>query len=280
MRHGRQDGVRAYYASTAESEWARLDQPGDGAIEFALHTRFLTRWLPASGRVLDIGGGPGRYTLWLARRGLHVVLADLSSDLLSIARDHVAAAGLGPAVEEILEADAVDLSVFEDCSFDAVIALGPLYHLQDAEDRRRAVGEMRRVLRPGGVLFAAVMPRYARLLATVLERGAASFDGTVPRLLEAGVYDDARPGRFTGAYLFRPQDVTPFFEGQGFHTAALLASQGLLGLVQDDVTALRERDPRAYALLLDVAEATAADPSILGLALHLLYVGYRPTSGS
>jgi SAM-dependent methyltransferase len=80
------DAVRSYYASFGEREWQRLTNPDDGAIEFALTKQLLERYLPPSGRILDLGGGPGRYSIWLAGRGYQVVLADLSPDLLAIAR--------------------------------------------------------------------------------------------------------------------------------------------------------------------------------------------------
>jgi ubiquinone/menaquinone biosynthesis C-methylase UbiE len=74
------DRVRGYYAQFGEREWDRLADPADGAIEFAINSRAIARHLPAGARVLDIGGGPGRYAIWLAERGHHVVLADLSDD--------------------------------------------------------------------------------------------------------------------------------------------------------------------------------------------------------
>ncbi len=118
------DAVRAYYASFGEREWQRLTNPDDGAVEFALTKQFLARYLPASGRILDLGGGPGRYTIWLAEHGYQVVLADLSPDLLTIARTQIAAAGVGQQVEAIVEADACDLSRWPDASFDAVVMPG------------------------------------------------------------------------------------------------------------------------------------------------------------
>ena len=60
------DAVRAYYASFGEREWARLENPDDGAIEFTVTCQTLATYLPSRARVLDIGGGPGRYTIWLA----------------------------------------------------------------------------------------------------------------------------------------------------------------------------------------------------------------------
>ena len=80
------DAVRAYYASFGEREWARLENPDDGAVEFAITCHTLATYLPQEARVLDIGGGPGRYAIWLAQWGHRVVLADFSPELLSLAR--------------------------------------------------------------------------------------------------------------------------------------------------------------------------------------------------
>src|SRR4051794_4352516 len=74
--------VRAYYDQFGEREWARLGRPEDGALEFTIHCGTIAAHLPDGARVLDIGGRPGRYALWLAERGHRVVLADLSRELL------------------------------------------------------------------------------------------------------------------------------------------------------------------------------------------------------
>src|SRR5215212_6553355 len=135
------DAVRAYYASFGEREWQRLTNPDDGAVEFALTKHFLARFLPSSGRILDLGGEPGRYTIWLAEQGYQVVLADLSPELLALARTQIAAAGVDQQVEAVVEADACDLSRWPDASFDAVLCLGPFYHLPNPIDRARAAQE-------------------------------------------------------------------------------------------------------------------------------------------
>src|SRR5262245_33948644 len=125
---GRMDRVRAYYASFGQREWNRLDNPADGAIELELTQRALLRHLTSEQRILDVGGGPGRYAIWLAERGHDVVLADLSPKLLAIGRERSRTAGAG--LEDVRQADARDLSQWSDASFDAVLELGPFYHLQ------------------------------------------------------------------------------------------------------------------------------------------------------
>jgi SAM-dependent methyltransferase len=268
------DAVRAYYDARGESELHRLDNPYEGAIEQELHRRAFEELLPLGARVLDLGGGPGKWTIWLARRGHQVVLADLSPRLLEIARRELAAAGV--EAEAVLEVDARDLGRFADGEFDAMLALGPFYHLVSAADRELAASEARRVLRPGGLLLATVMTRYSWVLGVVLESGSGRL-AEVRRALEDGVYRNDEPGRFTEAYLHRPAEVAPLFEASGFATVRIMASQSFLYLAQEQLAELRERDAGAYDAVLDMAYAASTDPSILGLAGHILYAGRAQT---
>ena len=272
------DAVRAYYASLGEREWTRLENPDDGAIEFGVTCQTLATYLPPHARVLDIGGGPGRYTIWLAQHGHYVSLADLCPELLSIARTKIGQAGADAMVEEIVEADARDLSHWADNSFDAVLSLGPFYHLPDSEDRDRAAAELRRVLRVGGTAFVALMPRYAflrRTLAIPDERRHLVQSDFIERVLKEGVFINDVPGRFTNGYGAQPEDVSPFFEQHGFTTLALLAAEGIAVNSQRALSELATSDPTLYQAALDVIIRTASDSSILGLAAHLLYVGRR-----
>lgn len=262
--------VRDYYDLRGESEWHRLALPFDGEVEWEIHRRALARWLPEGGRVLDAGGGPGRWAIWMARRGHRVVLGDISGVQLEIARREVAAEGL--ELEAIVELDARDLSRFPDASFDAVLSLGPFYHLTVESDRARARSEAARVLRPGGRLLATVMGRYAWFLGLALD-GVRPPAELLP-LLRSGEYA-GRGGPFADAYLYRPEEVAPFFEAGGLATLALLASQGILNLVQERVAELREQSQAAWEELIEVAYETAADPSVHGLSTHLLYAGEK-----
>ena len=130
----------------------------------------------------------------------------------------------------------------------------------------------------GGLLLATVMTRYSWLLGVLLESGSTRL-ADVRRALEDGVYRNEEPGRFTEAYLYRPAEVAPFFEASGFETLRVMASQSFLYLVQEQVAELRERDEAAYEALLDIAYAAAADPSILGIAGHILYAGRTRPGG-
>lgn len=272
------DPVLAYYAGIGEREWARLENPDDGAIEFEVTCQVLATYLPPHARVLDIGGGPGRYTIWLARQCHHATLADPSPELLSLARTKIHEAGVTAMVEEVIEADARDLSHWADNSFDAVLSLGPFYHLPDPNDRNRAAAELHRVLRVGGSAFVALMPRYAFLRRTLDipdERRHMAQPDFIDRLLNEGVFTNDVPGRFTDGYGVLPDEVSPFFEQHGFTTLALLSAEGIAVNNQRALSELATSDPASYQAAMDFIMSTAGDPSILGMANHLLYVGRR-----
>lgn len=270
--------VRTYYDRFGVREWQRLERTDEGWVEFFLTCHTLSMYLPNTARILDLGGGPGRYTLWLAERGYKVVLADLSPELIKIAQEKVAASRAASHVQEMSVADARDLSRWNDGSFDVVLALGPFYHLPDPADRDRAARELARVLRPGGLAFVALMPRYTflrRTLAVASEQHHFAAPSFVQQVLDQGIFLNDRPGAFTGGYGVRPEEVEPFFAHYGLTMCTLLSAQGIVPDLQRQLSELAERNPVGYRAALDVIIRTASDPSILGMANHLLYVGRK-----
>ena len=267
------DAVREYYAAFGMREWQRLET-AEGIVEFAVNTHFLDRFLPTTGRVLDLGGGPGRYAEWLAKRGLRVVLADASPELLEIARSRIAS----PLVEEIATADARDLSRWDNASFDAALLLGPLYHMPDEDDRRAAVREAVRVVRPGGTLFFALIPWYGfvrRTIMTVDECRHLVDSAFVDQLTAAGTFLNDVPGRFTHGWGARPEEVPSWFESQGLATITLVASEGLASGIEEALIELRTTNPAAFTAAMRIITETATDPSLLGGSKHLLYIATR-----
>ncbi len=168
--------VERYYDAGAQGEWERQDR---NRTEFAVTWRALDDYLPKPpAAVLDVGGGPGRYSVGLARRGYAVTLFDLARNNLDFAQAKAAEAGA--ALAGCVQGNALDMSRFADASFDAVLLMGPLYHLLELDQRRTAVREACRVLKPGGVILHRSSPAMRRC-ATWLgaRRTSCSFDGTI-----------------------------------------------------------------------------------------------------
>ncbi len=271
--------VRRFYSIAAEREWGRLEQPHDGRLEFAVHKAWMAKFLPPPpARVLDIGGGPGRYSIWLAGQGYRVTLADLSPELLTVARGKAAEAGVD--LEAIIEANATDLSRFADACFDAVLCMGPLYHLIEEKDRRNVVAELFRVLSPGGAVFVTFLNRLQTLRVAVNQDIPFFTPYTadmVKRYHYEGVLDWAGiPGTFNLAYLYHPNEVAPFMESAGFQTIDLISSQSNTADVQKHLALFAERQPELYEWVLAEIIELANEPSILGSGFHILYIGRKP----
>jgi len=272
-RVSEREPIARYYAKGFEQD--RLSR-GIGALEFARTCDVLRRRLPPSpADVADVGGGPGRYTLWLADAGYRVQLLDPVELHVEQARASIARAGLSSRASAEL-GDARKLSLADE-SVDAALLLGPLYHLIDATDRIRALSEARRVCRPNGVIIAAAISRFASTLDGL--RGGYLAD---PVFADIAAADRAtgthlnptdEPNYFTTAYFHRPEELAHECGSAGLSHEATLAVEGPAWLLGDLESRLD--DPRLRAILLDALAATESEPSLLGVSAHLLVVARR-----
>lgn len=201
-------------------------------------------------------------------------LLDLSPALVSQAR---ALPVPGPGRLEASVGDARRLP-WPDASCDAVLLLGPLYHLTERESRLAAVGEAARVLRPGGRLLAAGISRFASLLDGLREGlvDDPAFRSILERDLRDGQHRNptGTPAWFTTAYFHRPEELREEVAAAGFRVDALLAVEGPGWLAPD--FADRWRDDEKRRQLLDWIRTIEAEPSLLGASAHFVVVGRRP----
>jgi SAM-dependent methyltransferase len=253
--------IAARYAAGIEQ--GRLDD--EHRLEWLRTTEVLRRRLPASGRVLDVGGGPGAYAAWLAQRGYDVELIDPVPLHVEQAR---ARAGAGVRFGVHL-GDARRLP-FPDGVADVVLLMGPLYHLVDRPDRMIALYEARRTLRPGGLLVATAIGRFG-WLNDALVRGLIA-DPSVLRSVNRSVATgmstaDPGPESFY-AYFHRPDELAHEVADAGFAGVELVAVEGAASLLVD----VRERlgRPEAAASLLALLAEHEADPAMLAISSHLV----------
>ena len=184
--------------STTAASSTRIRGLSGISCEYDLTWRYLARYLPPAGSILEIGAGTGRYTLALTRRGYAVTAVDLSAALLERCRRRLEEAQLQDHVQ-CLVADARHLDAVLTTTFDAVLLMGPLYHLVFEEDRRAAVRQATERLRRGGVLFSAFISRLG-ILGDLLTGTPAWIERPEVRfLIEQGRRPDDQPrGGFRG----------------------------------------------------------------------------------
>lgn len=264
--------VLAHYALGEEQ--GRLDA-GNGRLEALRTTELLHRWLPpAPAVVLDVGGAAGRYALPLADEGYTVHLVDPVH--LHLDQALAASADARRPLASVTEGDARALA-FADGSADAVLLLGPLYHLPSRVDRLRAWAEARRVLRPGGVVVAAAISRFASTvdgIAGGLLRDPR-FAGVVRRGVETGehVNVDRVPGWFATAYFHRADELVDEASEVGLEVDGPVAVEGP-GSFARGLDELLD-DPGARERVLEAIRRVEREPSLLGASSHLLVRGRR-----
>lgn len=260
--------VLSYYEGIDEA--GRLVR-GAGPLEFARMQELLGRFLPAApGVVLDVGGGPGRYACWLAGLGYAVHLIDPVERHVRQAREASLAQPEHPlAGARVGDARSLDQA---DGSADAVLLMGPLYHLTDRSDRLTALREAYRVLKPGGVVIAKAVNRFASLLSA-LRRSHIDDPEFAPILLRdladgqhRGLPDGFR--YFTTAFFHRAEELEGEVVAAGFDQPDLYAVQGPALAAAD----LDERmsDAVKRAQLLDLIRSVEREPTLLGMSKHFV----------
>jgi len=266
------EATLAHYALGNERE--RLDSP-TGVLEFERTKDILGRYLPPSpAAIADIGGGPGRYTLWLARRGYRVTHRDLVGLHVQQVRDEVAEHPCLAIDTAIGDARQLDLP---DASVDAVLLFGPLYHLPRRRDRLQVWTEAKRIVRPGGLICAAAISRWAARLDGILSQKLYE---RMPQALEelrdlerTGWMKPLFPGSFTG-YAHRPRQLPAEARDAGLHVLSVVGIESVAFLLAD--LGQRVADPRALQVVLDSARALESVPELLGGSPHLLVIARRP----
>jgi len=267
--------VARYYERGLERD--RLDA-GYGPLERERTRETLDRYLPPPPAIIaDIGGGAGVHAIWLAERGYEVHLRDPVP--LHVQQALAAARSLEAPLASAGVADARTLDL-DQGSVDVALLLGPLYHLQEAADRRRALEEARRVLRGGGLLVVAAVSRWAPILDG-LRLGLLENPDHLRAADEAaatGRFDPPPESGFTESYLHRPEELRGEVAAAGFTVEDLVGLEGV-GFALDDFDE-RWADPSGREALLGAARRTGHIPELLGMSPHLLLVARRPGSHS
>lgn len=254
-------------------EWGRLDRE---PIEFQVNWFYIKKYLPKIGGIIDIGAGPGKYSIELAKVGYDVTLVDLTPILVEQAKKKVEELAINGKFKDFIVADARELNMVASDQFDASLMLGPMYHLQDEGDRVKAIKELNRVTKKGGIIFVAFMPRIRHIFTSLLSpekwKPNDSMDA-INDFSKTGCFNHLDEGRFTGAYYFNIDEIKPFMEENGFETLELLGSNVGAILHEDSWDYWKNKGEEEKVIQFIIEHAT--DPYILGVSSHLLYIGRK-----
>jgi len=258
--------VQDFYDGSVEYEWERIaDKP-----EFLLTCRMLDRYINPGDTVLDIGGGPGRYSVYLAEKGCDVTLFDLSSENINHASKYASEHGL--SIRAIC-GDAREVKNHINEQFDHVLLMGPLYHLLEELDRTRAVDSALQLLKTGGLLFAAFISMSGGLVFGLREVPEQFANPDEERFLVPLVSGENYGGAaFTQAFFINQHEVIPFMNRFPLEKLHLFGQESVLA---PNVHKFMEQPPEVKQAMLDLAEKLCEKEEYLSWSEHLMYVGRK-----
>ena len=262
--------VRDHYNANAQREWNRIDEH---PFEFLLTTYMMEKYIHAGDRILDIGGGPGRYAIHFAKRGCNVTLVDLSEENVRLANENASVSGvvIQSHTEDCLHLDALSLGLY-----DHVFLMGPLYHLLDPADQKDAVEIALSHLRPGGKLYVSFILAFGAIIFDLKNGGNIVRDYTNPAtrpLIDDVVFgEDYRGQAFTRVCLSNQRSILPFMEQFPLKKLHLFGQEGILAPNENE---LLQRDQEEINCWIELAKRFLEIPELLSFSEHAMYIGEK-----
>lgn len=246
-------------------EWDRLNRH---RIEFDITKRYLDEYIVGENlQIFDIGGGPGRYSIYLAEKGHKVSLLDLSSRNIQVAREKSAERNI--ELEAYIHGNALELEDCED-KYDVILLMGPLYHLIEEADRRKSLAQALRLLKPNGIIFASFISNYAPILDHL--KGLYTIE-TEDELL--GYLDDGKSSGdkgFTTAYFSSHKEAKDLMDSFGVTELAFAGVENILVSKENEINAL---ETSQYNKWLEICYRLSKDENLFGTSEHYLYIGRK-----
>ena len=259
--------VKEYYDNNVEYEWERLER---NPYEFRINTYFMDKYIRKGDKVLDIGGGPGKYSLYFAQKGCDVTLVDLSDGNVMFAKKKAEELNLN--INTIV-GNACDIDTLVDEKYDHVMLMGPLYHLLKESDRKKAVSNSLKLLKKNGVFYASYISACAGIIYLLREDPSMIED---TQLLDDFTYfseDRSFSGKaFTDARFERVNDIVPFMNEYNLIKLHLLGSEGILSPFKNQVMS---QSQQILDKCIDLAIKVCERKDLLSYSEHLLYIGRK-----
>ena len=271
MEEGRKKILNSFYSNICNED-ARLLSTKHGSIEFLTTIKYIEEYLPSAGvgggsgsiqdtKILEIGAGTGRYSLYFAKQGYDVTAVEFVESNLDILRSKIT-----PEMKICARwGDAVNLPELADETFDVTLVLGPLYHLYERGDQERAVSEAVRVTKKGGIIAVAylasdsVMIDWALRGHHLLDGMGKDFDGNFKII-------NYPEGVFAAFYIQELKDLMAQFSVRMEHN---IATDGLARHMMEQIDELTDEE---FAVWMKYHFSTCEREELQGYSNHLLYI--------
>lgn len=248
----------------------RLTTNNARKIEFITTTRVFDEVIDVKSKILDCAAGTGVYAFWLADKGHDVTATDITPRHIDIINQTLKTKEYSMNTAVL---DATDMSCFVDDTFDVVLNMGPFYHLITEEQREKCLKECLRVLKRGGLLMTAYIPRYY-VFQYVATSDVKYLDGHLAKqLIETGVlkHDDEKCF-WTDTYYSSKEEMETIYGKHGLEIIDHFAQDGLAPLLSHKVDNWNESQFKTWC---DYHYSICREQSILGSGNHVIIIGRK-----
>lgn len=246
-------------------EWDRLNRH---KIEFDITKRYMDEYIIGENlKIFDIGGGPGRYSIYLAEKGHRVSLLDLSKRNIEVAKEKSVEKGI--SLEAYIHGNALELNEYEGM-YDVILLMGPLYHLVRESDRRTAIEGALKLLKPNGIIIASFISNYAPIQDYL--KGLHPIESVDELLNYLKDGENQEDKGFTTAYFIDYKEAKNLMESFGLTEIVFAGVENILCSKELDVNMLEEDE---YKKWLEICYQLSQDENLMGTSEHFLYIGRK-----
>jgi len=259
--------VKEFYDKSVMVEWERLQRH---QFEFELTIRYINRYVNPGDKVLDIGGGPGRYSLYLAEKGCDVTLFDLSSANVEFAQEQAIAQGVN---FKTLVGDAREVDNLISEQYDHILLMGPMYHLLEEADRVKVINASLKRLKQNGIIFVSFISSYGGIIYSMKYEPQLIIEKDVE--VHYKLFEDDLPfsgDSFTQSYFYRHKDVLPFMARFPLEKLHFFGQESILAPCEENIKAQSQEVIQKW---LDLAEKVSEREDLLSYSEHLMYIGMK-----
>ncbi len=257
------------------SEETRLDK-GMGILEFDRIKSLIKKYVTtSSSRIIDVGGGTGKYSEWLAKKGHQVHLIDPVPKHVRTAQNRA---------NKLKNKFSVSLGESRNLEFpndfaDLILLHGPLYHLQKREDRELAIREAKRVLKNGGIVLGFAINYTASTIVGLLNGliHKKTFFEMCANELTTGVHNppDDFPWLLAEGYYHKPKQLKEEFVSQELAYLNIYAVEGMAWLDQDYFANMQNKTKKNT--LMKLINITENDSYLLSFSPHMMIAAKKET---
>ena len=232
-----------------------------GSIEFITTTKYIDELLKDGDRILEVGAGTGRYSLYYANKGYKVNSIELVEHNLDILKSKIV-----PNMDIVAEqGDALDLSRFENNTFDVTLVLGPLYHLYEDSDIHKAIEEAIRVTKNGGIIAIAYLTSDSIMVNWALKKDHL-IDGYPNDFDENFKMINYPKGLFSSFYISEFKEI---MSKQDVRLLKNIATDGLSHCFKVKIDSLSKEE---FNVWLRYHLSTCEREDLQGYSSHMLYI--------